>query len=102
MEEMPTNKSAASHSTCPKPEPGWAGDDMPSPAGIVLLARVGYEVHPVAAAPPCSAPKNRLHRMRINPGHMNQYDIMFSLGKAMSLAPTMRGMVKFPNEPPSI
>ena len=102
MEEMPTNKRADSQSTCPRPDPGCAGDDTPSPAGMVVLASVGYEVQPVAAAPPCSAPRNRLHRIRMNPGHMNQYDIMFSLGNAMSLAPTMSGIVKFPNEPPNI
>ncbi len=27
---------------------------------------------------------------------------MLSLGNAMSLAPTMSGMVKFPNDPPSM
>ena len=30
---------------------------------------------------------------------MNQYDSMFSLGKAMSLAPIISGMVKLPNAP---
>ena len=35
-------------------------------------------------------------------GHMNQYDIMFSFGKAMSLAPIISGIVKLPNAPASI
>ncbi len=39
--------------------------------------------------------------MTMKPGHMNQYDSMFSLGKAMSLAPIMSGIRKLPNAPAS-
>ena len=39
--------------------------------------------------------------MMAKAGHMNQYDIMFSLGNAMSLAPIMSGMVKLPKAPVS-
>ena len=38
----------------------------------------------------------------MNAGHMNQYDIMFSLGKAISRAPIMSGIRKLPNAPASI
>jgi len=37
--------------------------------------------------------------MNANAGHMNQYDIMFSLGNAMSGAPMCNGMRKFPKAP---
>ena len=37
--------------------------------------------------------------MMTNAGHMNQYDIMFSSGNAMSLAPIMSGIVKLPKAP---
>src|SRR6516165_4360634 len=81
---------AASQQTCPIPEFGAASE---------TLARVGYEVQPAAGAPPSA---KKLSRMMMNAGHMNQYDIMLSLGKAMSLAPTMSGMVKFPKAPASM
>ncbi len=63
---------------------------------MVELARVGYEVQPVAGAPPST---KKLDKIKMNAGHMNQYDIMLSAGKAMSLAPIMSGMVKLPNAP---
>ena len=39
--------------------------------------------------------------MMTNAGHMNQYDIMFSFGNAMSLAPIISGIRKLPNAPAS-
>ncbi len=39
--------------------------------------------------------------MTAKAGHMNQYDIMFSFGNAMSFAPIMSGIVKLPNAPVS-
>src|SRR6476646_6463234 len=63
---------------------------------MVLLERVGYEVQPAAAAPPGT---KKLSRMKAKAGHMNQYEHMFSLGNAMSLAPIISGMVKLPNAP---
>src|SRR5688500_11122804 len=94
---MPTNSSATSQSTCPMPDCELAGDvTVPVPAGMVALARVGYEVQPLPAAPPST---KKLDRMTMKAGHMNQYDIMFNLGKAMSLAPIISGMRKLPNPP---
>src|SRR5947209_4085243 len=96
MEETPTQIRASSQKIWPWPELGAAGDSKPWPAGMVELARVGYEVHPAAGAPPST---KKLLRMDTNAGHMNQYDIMLSAGKAMSLAPIISGMVKLPNAP---
>ena len=67
-------------------------------AAIVALERSGYEVQPDAAAPPST---KKLLRITAKAGHMNQYDIMFSFGNAMSLAPIMSGMVKLANPPTS-
>ena len=53
------------------------------------------------AAPPGASPSEKLRRMITNAGHMNQYDIMFSFGNAMSGAPIMSGIVKLPNAPAS-
>ena len=39
--------------------------------------------------------------MTTKAGHMNQYDIMLSLGNAMSGAPVCSGIRKFPNAPVS-
>ena len=39
--------------------------------------------------------------MMTKAGHMNQYDIMFSLGNAMSRAPIISGIRKLPNAPVS-
>src|SRR5258708_4447161 len=78
------------------PDPGWAGERKPAPVGIVELAMVGYEVHPDAPAPPST---KKLIKMMTIAGHMNQYDIMFSFGNAMSLAPIISGIRKFPNAP---
>ena len=39
--------------------------------------------------------------MTTKAGHMNQYDIIFSLGNAMSLAPIISGIRKLPNAPVS-
>src|SRR5262249_50094248 len=100
MEEMPTKVSAASQSTCPMPELGAAGDSMPCPAGMVMLASVGYDVQPAPAAPPGARPSAKLSMMT-NAGHMNQYDIMFSFGNAMSGAPMCSGIVKLPKAPVS-
>src|SRR6516225_5564904 len=99
MEEMPTKIRESSQKICPWPELGAAGDCKPSPAGMPELARVGYEVQPAAGAPPST---KKLIRINVNAGHMNQYDIMFSFGKAMSLAPVMSGMVKLPKAPTSM
>src|SRR5215469_1454579 len=93
---MPTNNSATSQQICPWPECGEAGDWKPSPAGMVALANSGYEVQPDAPAPPST---KKLMRMTAKAGHMNQYDIMFSFGNAMSRAPIINGIVKFPNAP---
>jgi len=75
------------------------GQGFQSPAGMVRLASVGYDVQPAAGAPPSA---NRPARMTRNAGHMNQYDIIFSLGNAMSLAPIMSGIVKLPKAPARI
>ena len=37
--------------------------------------------------------------MNANAGHMNQYDIIFSFGNAMSGAPIISGIRKLPNAP---
>src|SRR5271165_1411543 len=95
---MPTNSSAVSQQIWPRPECGEAGEPAPWPAGIVALARVGYEVHPEAPAPPST---KKLMDMTAKAGHMNQYDIMFSLGNAMSLAPIISGIRKLPKAPVS-
>ena len=64
----------------------------------MTLARVGYEVQPEPAAPPST---KKLVRMTTKAGHMNQYDIMFSFGNAMSLAPIISGIRKLPKAPVS-
>src|SRR5260221_10107374 len=63
---------------------------------MVELAMVGYEVQPEAPAPPST---KKLIKMMTIAGHMNQYDIMFSFGNAMSLAPIISGIRKFPKAP---
>src|SRR5262245_51618835 len=98
MEETPTQSSAISQKVWPRPLCGDAGDSMPPPLGMPALARVGYEVQPDPPAPP---PTKNDARMVMNAGHMNQYDIMFSLGNAMSRAPIISGMRKLPNAPVS-
>src|SRR5205823_12533087 len=75
---------------------GAAGEWKPSPAGIVMLARVAYDVQAAAGEPPST---KKLVKMKSIADHMNQYDIMLSIGNAMSLAPIMSGMVKLPNAP---
>src|SRR5262249_49220533 len=87
MDETPTQSRPSSHSRCPPPECGAAKS---------MTASVGYEVQPAAAAPPGT---KKLDSSRAKAGHMNQYEHMFSLGNAMSLAPIMSGMVKLPNAP---
>src|SRR5437764_8978673 len=74
---------------------------MPELGGMLALASVGYDVQPAAAALPDekSPVAKKLHRMKTIAGHMNQYDIMFSFGNAMSLAPIISGIRKFPNAP---
>src|ERR1700730_16927989 len=84
---MPTKIRAMSHSRWPQPEFGAANS---------MSERVGYEVQPAAAPPPGT---KKLARMMAKAGHMNQYDIMFSFGNAMSLAPIISGIVKLPNAP---
>src|SRR5437867_3662010 len=96
MDDTPTPSRPDSHKTWPMPDPMLAGDDMPLPAGMVMLEMVGYEVQPFDAAPP-NTPK--LSSMQMPAGHMNQYDIMFSFGNAMSGAPICNGMRKLPNPP---
>src|SRR5262249_20351508 len=97
MEETPTKIRPPSHMTWPQPEPAWAGDSKPWPAAMVTLAIVGYDVHPEAPAPPGG--RKKLSRMGRKARQMNQYDIMFSLGNAMSGAPIISGIVKLPNAP---
>src|SRR5207253_7650380 len=80
----------------PCPEPAPAGDAKDCPGGMAALASIGYEVQPDAAAPPST---KKLASMNANAGHMNQYDIMFSLGNAMSGAPIISGIRKLPNAP---
>src|SRR5262249_20627977 len=99
IDEMPTKSRASSQKIWPCPELGDAGDWKPCPGGRPELASVGYEVQPAAAAPPST---KKLARMKKKAGHMNQYDIMFSLGNAMSLAPIISGMVKLPKAPTSM
>ncbi len=65
---------------------------------MTLLASVGYEVQPEPAAPPST---KKLDRMKNAAGHMNQYDIMFSFGNAMSRAPIISGIRKLPKAPVS-
>src|SRR5580704_17412285 len=96
MDEMPTQRRPESHKICPMPDPMLPGDDMPAPAGIVMLESVGYAVQPLDAAPPKTV---KLSNMQIPAGHMNQYDIMFSFGNAMSGAPICSGIRKLPNPP---
>src|SRR6476469_7135614 len=98
MLETPTQSSDTSQRIWPRPECGPAGELKPPPGGMVALASVGYEVQPLAAAPPST--KNDA-RMVTKAGHMNQYDIMFSFGNAMSRAPIISGIKKFPNAPVS-
>src|SRR3990172_7167565 len=90
MDDTPTKSSDISQSVWPSSEPG---------AACLTLASVGYEVQPAAAAPPST---KKLDIMNTNAGHMNQYDIMFSVGNAMSRAPIISGMVKFPKAPASM
>ena len=54
------------------------------------------DVHPDEAAPP-STKKEKV--ISTNAGHSTQYDIMLSLGNAISGAPIIRGIVKLPNAP---
>src|SRR5262245_3895437 len=89
---------AKSQKIWPMPEPGCAGDQKPWPGDIAALESVAYDVQPDAAAPPST---KKLHSMNANAGHMNQYDIMFSLGNAMSRAPIISGIRKLPNAPVS-
>src|SRR5207248_462957 len=89
MDEMPTKIRASSQSFCPHSEFG---------AAKLMSARGGYEVQPAAAAPPGT---KKLARMMAKAGHMNQYDIMFNFGNAMSLAPIISGIVKLPKAPVS-
>src|SRR5262245_18754749 len=89
IDETPTHDSARSHRICPVCELGAARS---------TLARVGYDVQPAPAAPPSA---KKLARRKTKAGHMNQYDIMFSLGKAMSLAPIISGIRKLPMAPVS-
>src|SRR5262245_3896080 len=98
MDEMPTKSSETSQRICPQPAVGPAGELKPPPSDMLALARVGYEVQPLPAAPPST---KKEARMVMAAGHMNQYDIMFSLGNAMSRAPIMSGMRKFPKAPVS-
>src|SRR5579871_788382 len=93
---MPTKASAMSQQIWPWPECGEAGDWNPSPADMDELARGAYEVQPEPAAPPST---KKLMRITAKAGHMNQYDIMFNFGNAMSRAPIMSGIVKLPNAP---
>src|SRR5438046_2867123 len=97
MEEMPTNVSASSQKIWLIPVPAPPGELNPEPGGIVRLEMSGYDVQPLAGATPSFTTK--LVRMKTNAGHINQYDIMFSFGKAMSLAPIMSGIVKLPKAP---
>src|SRR5262249_24220578 len=96
IDDTPTKISASSQKIWPCPAPMPAGDWNPSPVGNGRLEMSGYEVHPLEGAPPSAA---KLRRMKMNAGHMNQYDIMFSFGNAMSGAPIMSGIVKFPKAP---
>src|ERR1700730_8236583 len=100
MDEIPTKVRAESQKICPTPELGAAGDSKPCVAGMVMLDRVGYEVQPVPGALPAGTKK--LRRIITKAGHMNQYDSMFSFGKAMSLAPIMSGIRKLPKDPARI
>src|SRR4051794_1744357 len=95
---MPTKISDVSQQIWPQPEPPCAGDMNPWPGAIVRLEMVGYEVQPEDAAPPGT---KKLMRMITKAGHMNQYESMFSFGKAMSPAPIIRGIRKFPKAPVS-
>ena len=51
------------------------------------------------AAPPA---EKKLNRIVMNAGHMNQYDIMLSLGNAISPAPIISGIRKLPKAPTMI
>src|SRR5205085_1419777 len=98
---MPMKISDTSQRVWPRLEPGWAGECEPplSPCvGKMAAEMVGYEVQPEEPAPPST--KNEI-RITTRAGHMNQYDSMFSLGKAMSLAPIISGIRKLPNAPVS-
>src|SRR5215831_12790819 len=87
MELAPTKKTPVDHSVWPMPGPLPPNQESG-----------GYAVQPADAAPPSTkndAPKNT------NAGHMNQYDNAFRNGNAMSRAPIISGMQKFPNAPTS-
>src|SRR5262245_59184787 len=96
MEETPTQVRAMSQKIWPCPEFGAEGDWNPSPATMVELESVGYDVQPAAGPPPST---KKLMRISAKPGHITQYDIMLSLGNAMSGAPIISGIVKLPNAP---
>src|SRR5262249_18428611 len=96
---MPTNSRADNQKTWLRPVPAPPGELKPSPAGMVRLLMSGYDVQPLAGATPSL--KLKLSKIKINAGHMNQYEHMFSLGNAMSLAPIMSGIVKLPKAPAS-
>ena len=57
------------------------------------------EVQPVAGGAAVDEEAER--GSMTNAGHMNQYDIMFSFGNAMSVAPIMSGIRKLPKAPVS-
>lgn len=65
------------------------------PAWAKFLARGGYTVQPVPAPFSTAAEDTR----RIRDGGNSQNLILFSRGKAMSGAPSMRGRSQFPNPP---
>lgn len=65
------------------------------PAWAMLLERGGYTVHPVPA--PLST--SELERSITRAGIKNQNLILFIRGKAISLAPSIRGTSQFPNPP---
>src|ERR1043165_2916987 len=76
-------------------------DQRVCPAPAALPPRYesgGYAVQPAEAAPP--ATKNENVRM-MNAGHIIQYDSALRSGNAMSRAPIISGMQKFPNAPTS-
>lgn len=65
------------------------------PAWAKLLARGGYTVHPVPAPFSTAADETS----RISEGGRSQNLMLFSRGKAMSGAPSIRGRSQFPNPP---
>ena len=77
IEEMPTKIRADEPEDLAQAGVRRGRRFKPWPAGMVTLARVGYEVQPEPAPPPST---KKLTRMMTKAGHMNQYDIMFSFG----------------------